>query len=145
MSVGRERKKVLIVGEEPSARLEMRVLLGSSGCECTVASNLQQALGTMDQRKFDAVVLNPQSSSSRVAELISRINESDSDLIRRVVLITEEGKDSVIGDLAERCSLTLVQRKFLLQQLWGSLESLFCRQAVFQNVAKDLGRLDLRT
>src|SRR6266581_3219440 len=114
----------------------MRILLGSSGCECTVASNLQQALGTMDQRKFDAVVLDPQSSSSRVAELISRINESDSDLIRRVVLITEEGKDSVIGDLAERYSLTLVQRKFLLQQLWGSLESLFCRQAVFQNVAQ---------
>ncbi len=132
VSVGRERKKILIVGEEPSARQEMRILLGSSGCECTVASNLQQALGT----KFDAVVLDPQSSSSRVAELISRINESDSDLIRRVVLITEEGKDSVIGDLAERYSLTLVQRKFLLQQLWGSLESLFYRQAVFQNVAQ---------
>jgi len=136
VSVGRERKKILIVGEEPSARQEMRILLGSSGCECTVVSNLQQALGTMDQRKFDAVVLDPESSSSRVTELISRINESHPDLIGRVVLITEEGKDSVIGDLAERYSLTAVQRKFLLQQLWGSLESLFCRQAVFQNVAQ---------
>ncbi len=101
-----------------------------------VHCRLEPPTGAVDQRKFDAVVLDPQSSSSRVAELISRINESDSDLIRRVVLITEEGKDSVIGDLAERYSLTLVQRKFLLQQLWGSLESLFYRQAVFQNVAQ---------
>ncbi len=136
MSVGPERKKILIVGEEPSAREEMRILLGSSGCECTVASNLQQALGTMDQRKFDAVVLDPQSSSSRVTEVISRINESHPNLIRRVVLITEDGKDSVIGDLAERYSLTPVQRKFLLQQLWASLESLFRRETVFRNVAQ---------
>jgi len=135
VSVGPERKKILIVGEEPSAREEMRILLGSSGCECTVASNVQQALGTMDQRKFDAVVLDPQSSSSRVTEVISRINESHPNLIRRVVLITEEGKDS-IGDLAERYSLTPVQRRFLLQQLWASLESLFRREAVFQNVAQ---------
>lgn len=136
MSTGRDRKKILIVGEEPSAREEMRILLGSSGYDCTVASNLQQALATMDQRKFDAVVVDPQSSSSQAAQVISRIGESHPNLIRRVVLITEEGRDSVIGALAERYSLTPVQRKFLLQQLWGSLESLFRREAAFQNVAQ---------
>ena len=136
MSAGRERKRILIVEEEPAARDEMRILLGSSGCECTVASNLQQALATMDQRKFDAVVLDPQSSSSQVTEVISRINESHPNLLRRLVLITEEGKDSVIGDLAERYSLPRVQRKLLLQQLWGSLESLFRRKTVFQNAVQ---------
>jgi CheY-like chemotaxis protein len=136
MSTGRERRKILIVGEEPSAREEMRILLGSSGCECTIASNVQQALAMMDQRKFDAIVLDQQSSSSQAAEVISRISEFHPNLIRRVVLITEEGRDSVMGDLVESYSLTRVQRKLLLQQLWSSLESLFRREAVFQNVAQ---------
>jgi CheY-like chemotaxis protein len=124
----------LIVGEEPSARDEMRILLGSAGCECTVASNLQQGLATMDQRKFDAIVLDSQPSSPQFTEMISRINESDPNLLKRLVLVTEEGRDSEIKDLAERHSLPRVQRKFLLQQLWGSLEPLLRPDAVLQNV-----------
>ena len=136
MSAGLERKKILIVEEEPSARDEMRILLGSSGCDCIVASNFQQPLATMDLRQFDAIVLDSQSSGSRVTEVISRINEFHPDLLRRVLLITEEGRDSVIGDLAERYSLPRVQRKFLLQQLWGYLESLFRREALFKNIVQ---------
>lgn len=134
MSADHERRRILIVGDEPTARDEMRILLGSTGCECTVASNVQHALATMEQRKFDAVVLDPQSFSSPTAEVISRINEYHPNLLKRVVLITEEGRDSEIRDLAERYSLPQVQRKFLLQQLWASLESLFRPEAVFQNV-----------
>src|SRR6266566_6502135 len=136
MGAGLERKKILIVEEEPSACDEIRILLGSSGCDCIVASNFQQPLATMDLRQFDAIVLDPQSSGSRVTEVISRINEFHPDLLRRVVLITEEGRDSVIGDLAERYSLPRVQRKFLLQQLWGYLESLFRREALFKNIVQ---------
>jgi DNA-binding NtrC family response regulator len=125
VSAGLERKKVLIIEEEPSARDDMRILLGSSGCECIVASNFQQPLATMDLRQFDAIVLDPQSSGSRATDVISRINEFHPDLLRRVVLITEEGRNSVVGDLAERYSLPRVQRKYVLQQLWGYLESMF--------------------
>jgi len=128
------RKRILIVGEEPSARDKMRILLGSAGCECTVASNLQQALATMDQRKFDAIVLDSQPSSPQFTEMISRINKSDPNLLKRLVLVTEEGRDLEIKDLAERHSLPRVQRKFLLQQLWGSLETLLRPDAVPQDV-----------
>ena len=65
MSSGRERQRVLIVGEKPLARDDMRILLGSAGCECTVASNVDQALAVMAQKNFDAVVLDPQSSIFR--------------------------------------------------------------------------------
>jgi DNA-binding NtrC family response regulator len=134
MSTGRERQRILILGEEPSARDAMRILLGSAGCECTVASNVQQTLGKMEQKNFDAVVLDPQSSSSHAAEVISRINEFHPNLLKRVVIIIDEDGDSQIKDLAERYSIPHVQRKFLLQQLWGSLEALFRPEAVFQDV-----------
>src|ERR1700687_6081492 len=112
----------------------MRILLGSAGCECTVASSVQQGLATMEKRDFDAVVLDPQSLSSPAAVVISRINEFHPNLLKRVVLVTEEGGDSGIKDLAERHSIPQVQRKFLLQQLWGSLETLLRPDPVLQSV-----------
>jgi CheY-like chemotaxis protein len=134
MNTGRKRQRILIFGEEPSARDGMRILLGSAGCECTVASSVQQTFATMKQKNFDAVVLGPQSSSSQAAEVISRIKEFHPDLLKSVVIIIDEDGDSQIKDLAERYSLLYVQRKFLLQQLWGSLESLFRPEVMLQDV-----------
>src|SRR5258708_34614683 len=131
MSIGRERRRILIVGAEPLARDDMRILLGSAGFECTVASNVQETLATMEQKKFDAVVLDPRSSSSQAAEVISRINKFHPNLLRHAVIITDEHSNSEIKDLAERYSIPHVQRKFLLQQLWGSLEVFFRPEALF--------------
>jgi DNA-binding NtrC family response regulator len=136
MSSGRERQRVLIVGEKPLARDDIRILLGSAGCECTMASDVQQTLATMEQRKFDAVVIDPQSSSSQAAEVISRINEFHPNLLKHVVIIADEDTDSEIRDLAERYSIPHVQRRFLLQQLWGSLEALFRPDVLFQGVTQ---------
>jgi CheY-like chemotaxis protein len=134
VSFGRKRRRILIVGEEPSARDAMRILLGSAGCECTVASSVQQGLATMENRNFDAVVLDPHPLSSPTAQVISRIDEFHPNLLKRVVLVTEDSEDSEIKDLAERHSIPHVQRKFLLQQLWGSLETLLRPDAVLQNL-----------
>src|ERR1700674_2576486 len=135
MSTGRERQRILIVGEEQLARDDMRILLGSAGWECTVASSAEQTLATMEQKKFDAVVLDPKFSSSEAAEVISRINELHPELIKHVVIITDEDRDSEIRDLAERYSIPHVQRRFLLQQLLGSLKALFRPEGLFQDVA----------
>src|SRR5713101_1435977 len=134
MQTGRERRRILIVGEEPLARDDMRILLGSGGFECTVAWNVQETLATMEQKKFDAVVLDTRSSSSQAAEVIWRIKKFNTNLLRHAVIITDEHSNSEIKDLAERYSIPHVQRKFLLQQLWGSLEALFRPGAVFQDV-----------
>src|SRR6266852_9507077 len=131
MSTGRERQRILIVGEDQLARDDIRILLGSAGCECTVAASVEQTLATMGQKKFDAVVLDPKCSSSQAAQMISRINEFHPDLIKHVVFITDENTDSEIKDLAERYAIPRVQRKFLLQQLLGSLEALFRPEALF--------------
>src|SRR5260370_35416415 len=125
---------MLMVGEEPLARDDMRILLGSAGFECTVAADVQQTLATIKQKKIDAVVLDSQSSSSRAAEVISRINEFHPNLLKCVSVISDEDGDSQIKDLAEHYSISHVQRKFLLHQLWSSLEGLFRPEAVFQDI-----------
>jgi DNA-binding NtrC family response regulator len=134
MNTGLERQRILIVGEEQLARDDMRILLGSAGFECTVAVSVEQTLARMRQKKFDAVVLDPKSASSQAAEVISRINEFHPDLIKHVVIITDEDRDSEIKDLAERYSIPHVQRRFLVQQLLGSLKALFRPAGVFQDV-----------
>src|SRR5260370_38421151 len=134
MSTGRARRRILIVGEEPLAREGMRLLPASPGCKSTVAGDVQQTLATIKQKKIDAVVLDSQSSSSRAAEVISRINEFHPNLLKRVVVIIDEDGDSQIKDLAEHYSISHVQRKFLLQQLWSSLEAWFRPEAVFQDI-----------
>jgi DNA-binding response OmpR family regulator len=124
----------LIVAEGALASDDMRILLGSAGCECTVASNVQEGLATMEHGNFDAVVLDPQSSSSQAAEAISKISEFRPNLLKHVAMITDEDGDSEIKDLAERNSILHVQRKFLLQQLCGSLEALLRPDVVSQGV-----------
>src|SRR5258707_14174583 len=131
MNTGRERQRILIVGAEPSARDDMHILLGSAGFECAVASNVQETLATMEQKKFDAVVLDPRSSSSQAAEVISRINKFHPNLLRHAVIITDEHSNSEIKDLAERYSIPHVQRNFLLHHLWRNLQSLFRAEVGF--------------
>src|SRR4029077_11949669 len=48
--------------------------------------------------------------------------------------------NSEIKDLAERYSIPRVQRKFLLQQLWGSLEALFVHD-VLNHALRAVARL----
>ena len=130
MSVGYNggRARILIVGEEPSARDAVRILLGSAGCDCIVVSNAQQALATLEQKDFDAVVLDPQSSSSLAGEVTSRISEIHPNLLARIVVITDKDSDSETRDVVERYSLSHVQRQFL------DLKSLLRPEAVSQQV-----------
>jgi len=130
----------LIVAEGALARDDMRILLGSAGCECTVVSSVREGLATMERGNFDAVVLDPQSSSSQAAEAISKINEFRPNLLEHVVMITDQDGDSEIKDLAERYSIPHVKRNFLLQQLCGSLEALLRPEVMFQDV-KHVARL----
>jgi len=51
MEIGRQLRKLLILCEESSARDTMRVLLGSMGCQCVVASTVQQPIAVFGAGK----------------------------------------------------------------------------------------------
>lgn len=129
MGTGSERKKILIVGKEPLTRDDIRILLGSKGCECTTATNSQQALAAIEQKDFLAIVLDAQSSDSPAREIILGIDENHPNLLERVVVLTEEGGSAEIRHLVEQYSLPQVERKLLVQQLWASLEPLLYSRA----------------
>jgi CheY-like chemotaxis protein len=132
-----KRRKILVVGEVPSARDDVRILLGSVGYECSIASNAQQALAMVKQKDFDAVIFDPQRSSLPAAQVISRISQIRPTLLGRILIITGEGSDSETRDLGGCPS---IPRKQLLQRLWVSVESLFRPEKGFGQVTH-VGRL----
>lgn len=126
---------VLVIGEEPTARNSVRILLGSVGCRCTIVSSLPEALSLIGQKSFDAIVLDPQRASSQAGQAIARIGEIHPHLLERIVVITDEAGDSEVQNLIDRYSCLPVQRKNLVQQLWAGVQSLLRPQGVLSRLS----------
>jgi CheY-like chemotaxis protein len=127
--------EVLVIGDEPSARNAVRILLGSAGCRCTIVSSLQEALSLIEKKGFDAIVLDPQSSGLQAGEAITRIGEIHPHLLERIVVITDEAGNSVVQNLVDRYACLPVQRKCLVQQLWAGVQSLLRPQPVLSRLS----------
>ncbi len=134
MEIRRQLRKVLIICEESSARDTMRVLLGSMGCQCVVASTVQQAIAVLEQENPDAAIVDPRSSGFSAASIISGFDKLYPSLRGRVVVLSGSESEPEVKDLLRRYSLPRVSRDRLLQELWGSLESLFHPNKILRRV-----------
>src|SRR5216684_9114026 len=105
MEIGRQLRKLLILCEESSARDTMRVLLGSMGCECVVASTVQQAIAVLEQENPDAAIVDPRSSGFSAASIVSGLDKIHARLGGRVVVLTEQEREQDVKELLERYSL----------------------------------------
>jgi len=130
----RQLRKVLIIGEESSARDTMRVLLGSMGCQCVVASTVQQAIAVLEQEKPDAAVVDPQTTSASASSIASGFDKIYPSLRGRAIVLSGKESEPEVKDLLEQYSLLRVSRDRLLQELWGSLESLFHANKILRRV-----------
>lgn len=135
MSTDRDQRRVLIIGEEPDTRNTVRVLLRSMGCQCVLASNVQQALAALAQENPDAAIFDLQRTNSSAAQVVSGMDVICPSLRGRVLVLTGEHIDPVISHLIDRYSLPRIPRGRLFQELWGSLESLFRPTRVFPRIA----------
>ncbi len=120
-----ERRKILIVEDQPAITRMVHILLASMGCECSVASGGEQALGMIQEKKYDAVLLDLRCTDLRAEEVVSGIKEIRPNLVGRVLVINGEFSDRATMELIERHSLQKISRYRLLQELWTGLESLF--------------------
>jgi CheY-like chemotaxis protein len=134
VEIERPSRKVLIICEEPSARDTIRVLLGSMGCQCVVASGVQQAIAVLEQENPDAAIVDPRSSGFSAAPIVSKLDKIHARLGGRVVVLTEQEREQDVKELLERYSLPSVPRDRLLQQLWGNLESLLRPKEVVRRI-----------
>ncbi len=136
MGGDRHQRKVLIIGEEIYARDTMRVLLGSMGCQCVLASSLQVGLAALEEENPDAAIMDLHQMRTSAAQVVSGLDKIGSSLRGRVLLITGERIDPQVSDLINRYSLPCVPWDRLLQELWGSLESLLRPSSLLRRVTQ---------
>ncbi len=119
-----ERRKILIIEDEPAIRNLIRVLLASMGCECTIAMCGNQALAMLKQKSFDVVLLDLRVCDLPTEKVLRGIKEIQPNLIGRVLVINGEVADVETMDVIERHCLQNVPRNRLVQQLWPSVQTL---------------------
>jgi len=107
MNSGAQRRKVLIVEDEPSIRNALSTLLFALGCDGGIADSGQEALAMISRDQFDAVLLDLRCSDLQADEVVSQIREIRPSLVGRVLVIT--------GEIADAKTMELIERHFLLR------------------------------
>ena len=119
-----QRRKVLVIEDEPSIRNVLYVLLAALGCDGDVANDSDHALAMIRQNRFDAVLLDLRSARLPPDEIVSAITELRPSLVGRVLVITGEVSDTKALERLERCALPHVSRSQVASDLWGSMRAL---------------------
>ena len=130
MEVARTQRKVLVLGADALVRSNVRVLLGSMGYHCVVASTLKEALPLLAEEKPDAVILDPRQVGSPPARMVAAFHKMVPTLRGRAIVLTDEESDPELLRLLDAYSLPHVPRDLLLQEVWPSLDSLLRRNIV---------------
>src|SRR2546423_326203 len=128
--------KVLMLGANALVRDNVRVLLGSMGYQCLVASTLKEALALLEQQKPDAAILDPQQADSPPARIVAAFHMSVPHLRGRAIVLIGEESDSELLQVLDAYYLLRVPRDALLQKLWPSLDSLLRRRTRTQQVTR---------
>jgi len=118
------RRKVLIVEDEPSIRNVLYVLLAALGCDGDVASGAEEALTRIQQESFDAVLLDLRCSELPAEEMVAQIKELRPNLVGRVLVITGDVTDPRTLEVIERNCLPHVSRNRVIEELWTRLRNL---------------------
>jgi DNA-binding NarL/FixJ family response regulator len=122
------QSKVLMLGANALVRDNVRVLLGSMGYQCLVASTLQEALTLLEQEKPDAAILDPQQADFPPARLVAAFHKKVPHLRGRAIVLVGEESDPELLQVLDAYFLLRVPRDALLQELWPSLDSLLRRR-----------------
>lgn len=131
--IGRSQPKILVIAEDPWARDTTRVLLGSMGCHCVMASSMPRppALG---QENPDAAIVDAQCKPSATSLGFSGLDEICFSLRGRVIVLTGEGHDPEVDALIQRFGLVSICRESLFQDLWGALNGLLRANFGFRRI-----------
>jgi len=136
VEIAQTQPKVLMLGANALVRDNVRVLLGSMGYHCLVASTLKEALTLLEQQKPDAAILDPQQADSPPARIVAAFHKMVPHLRGRAIVLIGEERDSALRQVLDAYFLPRVPRDALLQELWPSLDSLLRRMTTTQQVTR---------
>jgi len=134
MEVARNQPKVLMLGANALVRDDVRVLLGSMGYHCVVASTLKEALVLLEAEKPDAVILDPRQVGSPPARMVAAFHKMVPTLRGRAIVLTDQECDPELLRVLDAYSLPQVPRDLLLQEVWPRLDSLLRRNIVHRQI-----------
>ena len=133
VDMSQKLRKVILIGAEAWARDTIRVLLGSLGCQCVMASSIQEALPVLEQEQPDAAIVDEQRAGS-IAPEVPGIEEVCQQLRDRVILLTGGSESPEVPALTRGWWLPRIPRSRLLQDLWSTLNSLVSPYGVAHRV-----------
>jgi DNA-binding NarL/FixJ family response regulator len=125
-----------VLGAHGLVRDNVRILLGSMGYHCVVASTLKEALALLEAEKPDAVILDPRQVGSPPARMVAAFHRMVPTLRGRAIVLTDTESDQELLRVLDAYSLPQVPRDLLLQEVWPSLDSLVRRNIVHRQITQ---------
>lgn len=119
-----ERRRILLIGAEPSQEALISTFLVTMGCTCATVSSREMS-AVIERETFDAVLLALDRSQVYAEKTILRIKEIRPSLAERTLVITSSFTDRQTIELIERHDLQQVSQGALLGQLWSALQGMF--------------------
>src|SRR5215471_3633287 len=117
-----QRRKVLLVGAEPSVQGLISTFLLTMGLSCTSIPDKEATPAVLQRETFDAVVIDLGSSEADAEQTILRIKQIRPSLGDRILAISRTGGNRKMLELMERHDVTQLSQEGLLPQLWATLE-----------------------
>ena len=118
------KRKVLLVGAEPSIQGLISTFLITMGWTVTAVVTQEAVPVVLQREAFDAVLIDLGSSEAKAEQAILRIKQIRPSLADRMLVISNGLADREIVELIERHDLVQVSQEGLLQQLWSTLQDL---------------------
>jgi hypothetical protein len=117
-----QRRKMLLVGLEPSLQGLISTFLITMGWTYSVVQDVKDAPGIVEREAFDALLIDLGRSESDAEQAILGIKQIRPSLEGRILVIGEGAVDRKMTELIERHDLIQVSP---LQQIWDTLENLY--------------------
>jgi DNA-binding response OmpR family regulator len=136
MEVAQTRPKVSVISADALVRDNVRVLVGSMGYHCVVASTLKEALALFEKEKPDAVILDPRQLGFPPARMVAAFHKKVPTLRGRAIVLTDQECDPELFRVLDAYSLPQVPRDLLLQEVWPRLDSLLRRNIVHRQITQ---------
>lgn len=132
------RKKVLLIGFEPSTQESITVVLNTMGWACVAVSDLEKVQPPF-QQGLEAVVLSLKHSAKELERIILATKEIRPTLSERIVLVSSGVVRSEILELIERYDLSHLPQEKVLSRLWSTLEDLVAFPPWYRVAARNIG------
>ena len=123
-TLANEKRRILLITEEPSLRSLISTFVVTMGCACAVASSTDVET-ILERETFDAVLLDADYSEIAVETVLLKTQESRPSLLTKILVIRSGLTAPHIIELIERHQLQQVSLESLLQQLWAVLQDIF--------------------